>query len=426
MAKNVSQKPHKKKTDWRKIFVTALALLMVLAMVLPLMVNMFSYASAATQDELKSQIAGLKSDAEDAKKRKQELEAQLKALSKDQDKAMERKSILDQQLYELEDQIENTQEQIDTYTDLIAQQEITLSEAQEREVAAYDRFCERARSMEESGPVSYWSVLFAARDYADLLDRLALVDEIMSYDNKVVNALAAARAAEEEALAQLNESKAGLEVQKAELDAQREEQQIKVDEAQALMDELQAQEDKLDSLIAAEKAEMARIDDTLTKKEKELEDVIRAAKFTTGSGYAYPLPTSYTYVTSRFGPRTDPITGKLNSNHGGMDIPAPQGTPITAVQGGVVITSSYAPASYGEYVAISHGNGTVTLYAHMSRGTRKVKAGDVVSQGQVLGLVGSTGYSTGNHLHLELRKNGIRVDPEQMFPKVDFTFKYNY
>ena len=104
-----------------------------------------------------------------------------------------------------------------------------------------------------------------------------------------------------------------------------------------------------------------------------------------------------------------------------MDIPAAGGTKVTAVQGGVVITSSYAPNSYGEYVVISHGNGVTTLYAHMQRGSRKVKEGDIVSQGQTLGLVGSTGSSTGNHLHLEYKVNGVREDPMKLFPAVKFT-----
>jgi len=421
-------KPKKQKKDWHRLVVGALALLMALALVLPLLASMLP-ARAVTQDELKNQISGLKDDAAAAQERKKALEAELAALAKDEKKAMEKKNVLDQQLYALEEQISNTQSQIDTYTALIAEQEVTLADAQAREEAAYQRFCERARSMEEAGTVSYWSVLFAAKDFADLLDRLALVDEIMEYDNKVVDTLAAAREEETRILADLNETKAGLDEQKAALDVQREEQEAKVEEAQALLDKLQAQEDYKEKLLAAEKAELNKIDKDLAKKEKELQNLIAQANFTTGSGYFYPLPTNYTYVTSRFGPRTDPITGKLNSNHGGMDIPANSGTPIYAVQGGVVITSAYAPASYGNYVAISHGNNdkgqsVVTLYAHMSK--RAVKEGDTVKQGQVIGYVGTTGRSTGPHLHLELRIDNVRKDAETLFPKVKFTFKYNY
>ncbi len=427
MAKHTAQKPHKKKPDWRRVVVAVLALLMALALVLPLLASVLP-AQAATQDELKSQISGLKDDAAATKERKKKLEAELAALAKDEKKALERKQIIDQQLYALEEQISNTQSQIDAYTTLIAEQEVTLADVQAQEEAAYRRFCERARSMEEAGTVSYWSVLFAARDFADLLDRLALVDEIMEYDNKVVETLAAAREEETRILADLNETKAGLEEQRAELDAQREEQAAKAEEAQALVDKLQSQEEYKERLLEDEKEELKRIDQHLAKKAKELEDLIAKANFTTGSTYTYPLPIDRTYVTSRFGPRTDPISGKLNSNHGGMDIGAYTGTDIYAAQGGVVITSTYS-SSYGNYVAILHGNNAkgqsvVTLYAHMSK--RLVKEGEVVEAGKLIGKVGATGRVNGPHLHLELRINGVRSDPEVLFPKVKFTFKYNY
>ena len=117
---------------------------------------------------------------------------------------------------------------------------------------------------------------------------------------------------------------------------------------------------------------------------------------------------SYTAVTSLFGPRTHPVTGKY-SNHGGMDIAAPTGTPVYSAKSGTVITSKYS-GSYGNYIIVDHGNGIATLYAHLS--ARLVSVGTKVSSGQLIGKVGSTGRSTGPHLHLEIRKNGERTDPQ--------------
>lgn len=416
--------PKKKKIDRRRVFVTLMALLMALSMLLPLFSGLFT-ARAVTQSELKNQISGLKDDASDTKKRKKELQAELNAIQSDKSKALEQKKLMDKQLALLDEEIANTQSQIDTYTALIAEQEVALSDATEREENAYELFCKRARSMEESGMVSYWSVLFSAKSFADLLDRLALVDQIMAYDNSVVDALAAARGEVEEKLEELNATKTELDTQKAALDEQREEQDKKAEEAQALYDELKKDAAYAEELVKMIEAEEKEIEATIAKKEKELQKLIEESKvkFTTGTGYVYPLPTSWTTVTSQFGPRTDPITKKY-SNHTGSDIAASGGTPIYAVQGGVVITSAYATNSYGEYVAISHGNGVVTLYAHMTRGSRKVKEGDIVTQGQVIGLVGSTGKSTGNHLHIELKVNGVRQDPlSNMFPNVKFTYR---
>ncbi len=420
MKKGNTPQKKRKRVDWRRVFVCLLALVMVLALVLPLLSSALLSARAVTQDELRSQIASLKGAASEASDRKKELQDQLKAIESDKAKALQRKEILDQQLAAIDAQVANTESQINTYVELIAQEEIALSEAQAREQAAYERFCQRVRSMEEAGEISYWSVLFSASDFSDLLDRLAMVDMIMEYDNAVVDALVAARQEVEENLAALNASKAELDEQKAQLDIQRSEQASKVAEAQALFDELKTQAGAAEALVEAEEAEIKRLEREQAAKEKALAQKIAEANFTTGSGYAYPLPVSYTRLTSYFGPRTHPISGKYH-NHTGIDIPAPGGTPVTAVQGGIVITSAYAPKSYGEYVVIAHGNGVTTLYAHMQRGTRTVKEGDTVSQGQVLGKVGTTGSSTGNHLHLEYKVNGVRQDPRLLFPGVTFT-----
>lgn len=418
-----NQKQKKRRIDWRRVFVTALALLMALALMLPLITTLFSGAHAVTQGELKDQISGLEDDANAAKERKKDLQAQLKALEGDQARAKEKHSILVQQLNELDGQIANTQSQIDLYSQLIAAQEVALQEARDREAYAYQRFCQRARSMEESGTISYWSVLFAASDYADLLDRLALVDEIMKYDNGVVDELAQARSDVETTLAELNESKTGLDEQKAQLDLQRVEQADKVAEAQAVLDELMADQKELEALEKEARAEEIAIEKELAKKEKELEEMIKAAQFVNDGKYSYPLPSQYTTITSRFGPREHPVTHKYN-NHSGADIAAPGGTEVRSVQAGVVITSAYSPSLWGEYVVISHGNGMTTLYAHMRRGSRKVKEGDVVSKGQLLGLVGSTGLSTGNHLHLTLTIDGQKQDPLTTFwPNVTFDYR---
>ena len=121
----------------------------------------------------------------------------------------------------------------------------------------------------------------------------------------------------------------------------------------------------------------------------------------------WPL-TNYKNLSSLFAGRKDPFTGKP-ATHSGIDVPAPKGTPVLAAKSGVVITSAYNSGGYGNYVVVSHGNGNTTLYAHLS--ARSVKEGDTVKQGQVVGKVGSTGRSTGNHLHYEIRVNNARIDP---------------
>lgn len=413
-----------RKVDKRRLFTAILAMLMVAALVLPLLSNLVTLGMASESD-LKNQISSLKGDASEVTARRKELEAQLKAIQQDKAKAMERKNILDQQLASLDSQIANTQSQIDAYNALIDQTDAQLQEAQTREQEAHDRFLTRARAMEEAGEISYLSILFQADSYVDLLDRLAMVDEIVTYDNTVVETLAAARVEVEETLAALNEAKAGLDEQKAALDEQRGEQAEKVAQAETILGELKSQAAHAEALVAAEEAEERRINAAIAKKQKELDELIasKQIQFDPGTGWYYPLPKGNVSVTSLFGWRTHPLTGKPN-NHSGTDIAAAGGTSIYAARGGVVQTSAYASSSYGEYVVINHGDGYVTLYAHMQRGSRTVKEGDIVKQGQVIGKVGMTGSATGNHLHLELRINGVRQDARTLYPNVPFKYPY--
>lgn len=424
MKQEPREKKKRQRVDKRRLVSIVICIVLALSLLLPLLSTAILSARAVTQADLKSQISGLKNSASETAAKKKELQSQLDAIKSDKAQAQQQHQLLTQQLDAINGEIANTQHQIDAYTQLITAEKAALADAQSREDAAYDRFCQRARSMEESGDISYWSVLFSASDFSDLLDRLAMVDLIMEYDNSVVEALVAVRQEVEETLASLNESKAGLDEQKAQLEIQQAEQSTKVGEAQEILDQLKQDAAAAEALVAAEEAEEKKIAAELSKKEKELDRLIAAQQvtFDPGTGYLYPLPASNNIVTSLFGPRTHPITGKFH-NHSGTDIAAPGGTEIKAVKGGVVVTSAYAPNSYGEYVVINHGNGISTLYAHMTRGSRKVKEGDVVSQGQVIGLVGSTGSSTGNHLHLELRKNGVRQDALTMFPGMTFDIR---
>ena len=276
--------------------------------------------------------------------------------------------------------------------------------AQEEEAKQYELFSQRVRSMEKQGKVDYWSVLFRATSFSDLLTRLDIINEIMRYDQRVINDYKTIQAevkAKMEELegqrAEAEEIKATLQTQKTELDKQR-------DAANALMQELRA-----DSAEA--KAEM----DALAKEEEAiLAEAVRLSKIyaqqnqdpATQGGYIWPV--SSRYITSTMGGRTSP-GGIGSTNHKGTDIGRVGYTSeIYAAKAGTVIISTYSK-SYGNYVVISHGSGNTTLYGHMS--SRKVNVGQRVKQGDVIGITGSTGNSTGPHLHFEITENGVRVNP---------------
>ena len=367
-------------------------------------------ASAVTQAE----IDAMREEADDLKSQQKEIQAKLDALEADQANAMERKTLLEQQINATQAEINTIAAQIAKYDELIAQKQEELSQAEAEEQAQYELFCERVRYMEEQGEVSYWSILFSSKDFADLLDNAMMVEEIMDYDNQVMDQLIALREQIEQDKAELETARQEQQDAKAEQEAAQANLQAQESEVDALLSQISNQEDELEAREAQLRAASDAATAEIAAAEREL--AAQIANVPSESGFLWPLPGRYN-LSSLFGSRKHPITGKAN-NHTGIDIPASSGTSILAAKSGVVTTSTYNN-SYGNYVVVSHSDGTSTLYAHMVR--RNCSLGDTVSQGQVIGYVGTTGSSTGNHLHFEVRVNGSRVDPINYFTDLPLT-----
>lgn len=387
--------------------------LLTAALLVPAWGGLARQVRAASQSE----IDALKAEQAESQARQEELKEQLADVKEDQAAAQQKRQLLQQQLEAINAELDSINAQISYYDGEIARKEAERREAEAKEQAQYERFCERVRAMEE-GTVSYWSILFNAEDFSDLLDRLADVDAVMDYDNQVMEELTAARQELERLQAELESARAEEQAAKDQQEAKKAEQQAKVAEAQKLLDQINADAAELNRQLDDEMEGAAEIQAEIARKQKQLEEERRQNNVTIDSetNYLWPLP-GYYRLTSLFGYRIHPITGKAHS-HTGIDIPAPGGTPIQACKSGQVVTSAYH-YSYGNYVVIDHGNGNSTLYAHMS--SRAVSEGQMVSQGQTIGYVGTTGSSTGNHLHLEVRDNYTRVDPESKFPSLSLT-----
>lgn len=367
-------------------------------------------ASAVTQAE----IDAMKEEANSLKQQQEEIQDQLDSLAADRENAMARKTLLEQQINATRAEINTIAAQISKYDELIAQKQTELDEAEAEEQAQYELFCERVRYMEEQGEVSYWSILFSSKDFADLLDNAMMVEEIMDYDNQVMDQLIALREQIEQDKAELETARQEQQDAKAEQEAAQANLQAQESEVDALLSQISNQEDELEAREAQLRAASDAATAEIAAAEREL--AAQIANVPSESGFLWPLPGRYN-LSSLFGSRKHPITGRAN-NHTGIDIPASSGTSILAAKSGVVTTSTYNN-SYGNYVVVSHSDGTSTLYAHMVR--RNCSKGDTVSQGQVIGYVGTTGSSTGNHLHFEVRVNGSRVDPINYFADLPLT-----
>ena len=422
----------------------ALALFMMLTLLLLALPMPGSAVTRAEIDSLRSQAAGLE-------QKKADLQKQIDAVASSKNSAMEQKQLLEQKINVLREQISVSEAAISDLTAQIAQKEQELEAAKAEEARYYDLFCERVRSMEEDGETSYWAVLFSAEDFSDFLDQMTAIGEIMDYAQEVRDQLEAARIAVDNAKRELEQAKAEEEQVRASLNAQKADLQAEESKVNALINELNAQSvayagqmedlqedaDNMANQIAqAEKTYAAQLEAQRKAEEARKAAAAAAAREaaakaaaqasqsggqttvtasvtqTGGGGFIWPL-SGYTHISSPFGYRICPFHGR--ELHGGCDIPAPGGTPIMAAKSGVVVLSTYG-SSYGNHVAITHADGTRTMYCHMS--SRAVSAGQTVSQGQVIGYVGSTGSSTGNHLHFEIwtgSSSSSRVNPMNYF-----------
>ena len=354
-------------------------------------------------------IDALKGDAKDLTAQRKALEEKLAALSDDKAEVMKKKELLDDQIAVQVSEIRNVESQISTYEDLIAQTQAELADAQQKEEIQYDLFCKRVRAMEEEGTVSYWSVLFKADSFTDLLDRLDAVNEVMDADQAVIDRLEALQDEISQKEAELQESKAGAEAARADLVSKKSALEKQRAEANQLIAQLAANESETEAEIDGMEEEEERIQQEIQELSRKLAAQQAAAGQSNRSnpgGYIWPVDSRY--ITSTMGGRASP-GGIGSTNHKGTDIGRVGYTsPIYAAKSGTVIVSQRS-RSYGNYVVISHGSGNTTLYGHMS--SRKVEVGQYVNQGDVIGITGSTGNSTGPHLHFEITENGVRVNP---------------
>ena len=412
----------------RKRWVSVLAGVMAAIMLLSLILSLIpTKAHAASSSEIREQLKELKEEKAEIQAQIKEVKSQYQANENEIEDLVGQKNAIDQEIALLQEQVQNINAQLAAYSILIADKQDELDVAQDTLETLSAKNRERIRAMEEDGKLSYWSIIFKANSFTDLLDRLNMIQEINASDQRRLKEMSEAAEIVASAQAELETEKTDLEVVREELDATEITLEEKRAEADDLLLQLIAKGEEFEQLIDESEQLQSDLMKEIAQAEKDLKkaeyqewlatyvppttkptgtDTTPSTQAPSSSGWVSPLK-SYT-LTSPFGMRIHPISGKYKM-HEGVDMSAPQGTPIYAAKSGKVTRTAFQAGGAGYYVTINHGDGFTSVYMHMTHYI--VSAGQYVNAGQVIGYVGSTGGSTGPHLHFGIAYNGSYVNP---------------
>ena len=367
-----------------------------------------------TVREYDRQISDAKRDRKDLEKRSEELQQEMEELEEDREQTLVYIEKLDRKSASLETDLADLKKQIQMAARELDGAEADLQDAEETEERQYSTMKRRIKYMYENGAGDYLEILFSSTDIGDLLNRTEYIEKISAYDREIFERcqetkrqITQKKGEIESRLAGLSEMQAEEKAEKAALETLAARKKEELEQYEKQLDA--SQEKALEYARQAAEAE-AEVEKLLQKKQAEIDRQNAVGNGDSGGGdgsLRWPLNISGR-ISSGFGRRESPTAG-ASTYHRGLDIAAPSGTPIVAAAGGKVVTAAYS-SSAGNYVMISHGNSLYTVYMHCSR--LVVKEGDAVNAGQVIAYVGSTGISTGPHLHFGVSKNGSYVDPK--------------
>lgn len=372
--------------------IVALTIVIMMVILLASSAVVYFVGNADRKQELEDKQQGLAEDRE-------KIEGEIDGLETRKLSLMEEKKILDDQVTVLEGEIAEVNGNITVLEEEISVTTEELETATAQMEKQYEAYKDRVRVMYEDSSTGYLDILLSSESIGDFFEKIDIVSQIAEYDKNLTDELKAeqqrimTKKEELETKKQaLVDSKNQLEVKKSDLDG-------KMSARDKMIKEIQGSQSALEEQLKEIEAEEQAVRNQIANL---------ASGNTTYSGGAmlWPTPSCY-YVTSEFGWRFHPVL-KYEKLHTGIDIGAGYGAKIIAAQSGRVITATYNSA-YGNYVVVDHGGGVCTLYAHQS--SMAVSVGDYVSAGQVIGYVGSTGYSTGPHLHFEVIVNGTVQNP---------------
>lgn len=373
-------------------------------------------ASAASSAEIQKQINALKSQNVEIQKQIDAAQGQYDANYSDMEAMAAEKIAIDQELTLINSKIEITNQEIQAYGQLIADTQEELEAAREELRTLSDAHRERVRVMEEEGKISYWEVLFQANSFTDLLDRINMVEEINAADRRRMEQMRIAADIVTATQMNLESGKAELEIVRQQLSEDEQLLAEKQTQYDSILLELEKKSEEYAILVAESELLQEELMQEIAAKEVELKEAkhdeylrqLALKGDNPPSNATWITPVSGFRLTSAFGMRKHPVL-KVNRMHNGVDMACAAGTPIYATRAGTVTTASYQANGAGNYVSINHLDGFSSIYMHMTHYV--VSKGQSVSQGQLIGYVGNTGISTGDHLHFGVSYAGTYVNP---------------
>lgn len=389
-----------------KTFAKIISFVLLLSAVISILIYVpnNSVSAAKTSKEIQAEIDKLEQTIIQSTKALSKLQENINATNSSLTQTQKNKAYIENKMTVCLQNIEDTEALIKYYELLISMKEDEISVKKKQIEDEYNQFREWLRMSYEYGTISYLDMFFSSDSLTDFLMNAELVGNMMKYESKNLKSL-------DEALSVLNTDYESLEAykltldeKKASLDTQKAEYDELLDEYDGSIKTLQANQTELARQFKLAQAEDEKLDKQLTKLLAELA-AAQTSEYA-GGEFIWPTDLSYKRISSYFGWR---MLWGVKDYHRGIDIPAPAGTNIYASNSGKVISAVNNHPSYGNYIIIDHGGGYTTLYAHSSKLIAKV--GDVVEQGDVIALVGTTGNSSGNHVHFEVRINGEIQDP---------------
>lgn len=373
-------------------------------------------AYAATTSEIKDQITDLKVENAVIQAQIDSVRSQYNANASEIQALVDKKNAVDQEIALLHDQILNINEQLRIYGQMISDAQERLDDANLRLAQLNRQYKERIRAMEENGEITYWQVIFQSSSFTDMLDRMNMVDEIAAADTQRLADLQVASANVAENQRILSEEMLDLQDTREQLESSEEMLKVKRTESDDILRDLISQQSEFQALLDESEALQSDLMTEIAEKQRELqaaqykEELVKMALKGENppSNATWIEPVSGYTISSPFGYRKSPTAG-ASTYHKGVDMACPSGTPIYATRAGTVTVASYQAGGAGYYVSINHGDGFASIYMHMTRYV--VSKGQSVTQGQLIGYVGSTGISTGPHLHFGVSYGGTYVNP---------------